>query len=111
MNKTPEQKARDHIDKLLEQAGWVVVDMTSLNWSVGPGIAIREYKTTSGHSLDYALFVDRKPVGIIEAKKEEDGHKISTHEDQAEGYAKSKLKWFDDIEFLPFHQKEKSDVL
>ena len=102
MNKTPEQKARDQIDKLLEQAGWVVADMKSLNWSAGPGIAIREYKTASGHSPDYALFVDKDPVGVIEAKKEEEGHKISTHEEQAEGYAKSKLKWFDDVEFLPF---------
>jgi len=109
MNNTPEQIARDHIDKLLEQANWVA-DMKPLNWGTGPGIAIREYKTTSGHAPDYALFVDKEPVGIIEAKKEEEGHKIGTHEDQAEDYAKSKLKWFDDVEFIPFVYKSTGSI-
>jgi type I restriction enzyme R subunit len=48
MNKTPEQKARDNIDKMLEQSGWAVVDKNAINWSIGPGIAVREYQTDVG---------------------------------------------------------------
>jgi len=45
VNSTPEQKARDNIDKMLEQAGWAVVDKNAINWSLGPGLAVREYQT------------------------------------------------------------------
>ena len=66
---TPEQKARENIDKQLIQAGWIVQDYKSINPSAGLGIAVREYPTESG-SADYILFIDRIPVGVIEAKKE-----------------------------------------
>ncbi|WKZ23073.1 MAG: hypothetical protein QY305_05425 [Candidatus Brocadiaceae baterium WH-1] len=48
MNKTPEQTARDNIDKMLERSGWVVVDKTAINWGLGPGLAVREYQTDAG---------------------------------------------------------------
>ena len=101
MNKTPEQKARDNIDRLLEKAGWFVVDKNKIDWSVGTGIAVREYQTETGPA-DYVLFTDGKPVGIIEAKREKEGHRLTSHEDQAEKYAQSKLKWFSDSEPLSF---------
>jgi type I restriction enzyme R subunit len=101
MNKTPEQTARDNIDKMLERSGWVVVDKTAINWGLGPGLAVREYQTDVGPA-DYVLFVDRKPIGVIEAKKETEGHRLSVHEQQAEFYARSRLKWFADSCFLPF---------
>ena len=90
MNKTPEQTARDSIDAMLERASWVVVDKAAINWSLGPGLAVREYQTDAGPA-DYVLFVDRKPMGVIEAKKETEGHRLSVHETQAEFYARSKL--------------------
>lgn len=65
---TPEQKARQIIDKKLEQSGWIVQDMKQLNLFAGLGIAVREFPTSTG-PVDYALFVDGTPVGIIEAKK------------------------------------------
>jgi type I restriction enzyme, R subunit len=101
MNKTPEQTSRDNIDIMLERSGWVVVDKTAINWGQGPGLAVREYQTDVGPA-DYVLFVDRKPVGVIEAKKETEGHRLSVHEHQAEFYAQSRLKWFADNCFLPF---------
>nr|MBC8362857.1 DEAD/DEAH box helicase family protein [Candidatus Desulfatibia profunda] len=101
MNKTPEQKARDNIDRMLERSGWAVVDKNAINWSLGPGVAVREYQTDVGPA-DYVLFVDREPIGVIEAKKEEEGHRLSVHEQQAEYYAQSKLKWFADSRPLPF---------
>jgi hypothetical protein len=48
VNKTPEQEARDNIDQMLAQSGWVVVDKNATNWSLGLGIAVREYPTDVG---------------------------------------------------------------
>ena len=34
-NQTPEEKARDNIDKMLELAGWKVQDKKSINFNAG----------------------------------------------------------------------------
>jgi len=94
VNQNPEQIARDKIDHQLTEAGWVVQSKNETNFNEGPGIAIREYQTESGPA-DYVLFVDRQPIGVIEAKKEDEGYKISTVEEQSARYANSKLKHFD----------------
>ncbi len=99
-NLTPEQQARTQIDKMLTDAGWIVQNKKQINFSAGQGIAIREYQTDVGFA-DYVLFVDRQPAGVIEAKKEEEGHRLTATEKQSEDYAKSKLKYFDN-EPLPF---------
>ncbi|HHH35350.1 MAG TPA: type III restriction endonuclease subunit R, partial [Gammaproteobacteria bacterium] len=80
-NQTPEQKARDHIDAKLAQSGWVVQDKKKIDFSAGPGIAVREYQTDIGPA-DYVLFVDKQAIGVIEAKPESWGHKITTVEEQ-----------------------------
>lgn len=85
---------------MLIKAGWQVQSKGKINLSAGLGIAVREYQTDVGPA-DYVLFVDHKPVGIIEAKREEEGEKITTHEDQSSGYAKSKLKFLQNSP-LPF---------
>lgn len=66
---TPEELAGQNIDKQLQQAGWIIQDYKALNPSAGLGLAVREYPTDLG-SADYILFIDRKPVGVIAAKKE-----------------------------------------
>lgn len=38
-------------------------------------MAVREYQTDAGIA-DYVLFVNKKPVGIIEAKREEAGEQL-----------------------------------
>ncbi len=45
MNKNPEQSARDNIDAILERSGWVIVDKTAINLSLGLGLAVRGYQT------------------------------------------------------------------
>jgi type I restriction enzyme R subunit len=100
-NQNPEQIARDQIDKRLAEAGWQVQTMKDLDWSAGQGIAVREYQTDTGPA-DYVLFVDRRAVGVIEAKQRDWGHKITTVEDQSSGYAAAKLKWVNNKEPLPF---------
>lgn len=101
VNQTPEQKARDNIDRMLGDAGWVVQDKKRIDLNAGAGVAVREYLTDIGPA-DYVLFVDRQPVGIIEAKKEEEGHALTQAETQAKDYAKAKLKWIADSKPLPF---------
>lgn len=53
---------------------------------------MREYQTDVG-SVNYVLFVDNKAVGVIEAKPEEWGHRITTVEEQASGYTITTFKW------------------
>jgi type I restriction enzyme R subunit len=100
-NKNPEQIARDHIDELLRQAGWKVQSLKRIDLNDGLGQAVREYRTDCGPA-DYVLLVDKKPVGVIEAKQEEEGQRLTSHEPQTEGYAAAKLKWFANKVPLPF---------
>ncbi len=100
-NQNPEQKTRDQIDMLLRQAGWIVQSAKKIDLNAGLGIAVREYQTDVGPA-DYVLFVDKKAVGVIEAKREEQGHNITAVEEQTEGYAAAKLKWVNTKEPLPF---------
>lgn len=88
----PEQKARKVIDKKLEQSGWIIQDVKSLNPTVSRGVAVREFPTDTG-PVDYALFVNGIPVGVIEAKKSEAGENITTVEEQSARYANSTFKW------------------
>lgn len=90
-NQTPEQIARDKINVMLKEAGWLVQSKSKLDLSAGKGVALRETNTVSG-SADYMLFVDRKPIGVIEAKKESEGHRLNTVEEQSERYAKEPIK-------------------
>jgi len=48
MSPTPEQRARQDIDAALEAAGWIIQDRATMNLSAGPGVAVREFKMTSG---------------------------------------------------------------
>ena len=100
-NQNPEQIARDNIDSQLIEAGWLVQSKDEVDLNAGPGVAVREYKTDIGPA-DYVLFVDRKPVGVIEAKREEDGERLTTVEYQSSGYAKARLKYNLNKEPLPF---------
>jgi type I restriction enzyme R subunit len=87
---TPEEIAREHIDDLLNKAGWDVEDFKKVNLNTRRGVAVREFPTDSGPA-DYLLFVDRKPVGVIEAKSE--GTTLSNVADQSERYLTSRLKY------------------
>jgi type I restriction enzyme R subunit len=69
----PEDRERENIDKLLTGAGWIVQDKRSTNLSAARGVAVREFPLKSGHGeADYLLFVDGAPIGVVEAKNEED---------------------------------------
>lgn len=82
----PEQQARLKIDEQLVACGWVVQDYQHADFSVGRGIVLREVQLTTG-PCDYLLLVDKKAVGVIEAKKV--GTTLSTVAEQTARYARS----------------------
>jgi type I restriction enzyme R subunit len=80
----PEQQARVRIDRMLQEAGWVVLDYADADFAAGPGVAIREFMTPAG-PMDYLLVAERKVVGSLEAKRE--GSTLRQVEVQADRYA------------------------
>ncbi len=109
MNQDPEQIARDNIDKQLIACGWVIQDKDKINLNAALGVVVRYYLTQDGKETDYVLFVDKKPVGVIEAKREEEGHRLTTVEEQSNEYANSKLKYLNN-DPLPFVYESTGDV-
>ncbi len=99
-NQNPEQIARDKIDQMLIDAGWVVQSKKDIDLGANRGVALRENQADTKFA-DYILYVDRKPVGVIEAKREEEGQRLTVAEDQAAEYAKAKLKYLNN-DPLPF---------
>ncbi len=89
---TPEQRARQAIDRKLTQSGWVIQNMNRLNPIAALGVAVREFPTSTG-PVDYALFVSGRPVGVIEAKKGDAGEHITDVEMQSGRYARSTFRW------------------
>ena len=88
---TPEAKAREQIDKKLQESGWVIQNMKTLNLTAALGVAVCEFPTSTG-PVDYALFVDGMPVGVAEAKKDEKGEVLTGVEGQSGRYANSRFK-------------------
>ncbi len=109
MNQDPEQIARDNIDKQLIACGWVIQDKDKINLNAALGVVVRYYLTQDGKETDYVLFIDNKPVGVIEAKREEEGHRLTTVEEQSNEYANSKLKYLNN-DPLPFVYESTGDV-
>jgi type I restriction enzyme R subunit len=77
----PEDNARQIIDQTFESAGWIVQNFKAINLSAGAGVAVDDYpsdkeaytKDMGRPQADYLLFVEREPVGMIEAKRDEKG--------------------------------------
>jgi type I restriction enzyme, R subunit len=95
---TPEKRARQDIDALLDAAGWIIQDKADFNRNAALGVAVREFPLPSG-PCDYLLFVAGKATGVIEAKKH--GTTLSGIADQSEKYMTS----------LPEHIARWSDML
>ena len=92
INQDDEQIARDEIDRQLIACGWIIQDKSQINLHAGLGVIVRYMMTQDGLETDYVMFVNGKPVGIIEAKRAEEGVRLTTVEEQSLGYAASKLK-------------------
>lgn len=64
---TPEDRARIEIDRKLEAAGWTVQTYGLHDLVNYPTVAIREFPLTTGRA-DYLLVVNKKAIGVVEAK-------------------------------------------
>jgi type I restriction enzyme R subunit len=82
---TPEQRARENIDCQLIAAGWQIQRFGELNLHGGRGIAATEFPGATGPA-DYLLYVDRKAVGVVEAKPE--GFTLAGYEVQTRRYGR-----------------------
>ena len=81
----PEARAREKIDLLLQQAGWMVQFRDEMNLTAGDAIAVAEFKLEKGHGyVDYLLFLDRNAIGVVEAKPA--GFSLTSVEVQAKKY-------------------------
>ena len=72
---TPEERAREKIDRQLAAAGWVVQDHRDMDIHASVGVAVREYPLTwqeagepKSGSADYLLYADGRATGVVEAK-------------------------------------------
>jgi type I restriction enzyme R subunit len=84
--RTPEQQAREEIDRLLRAAGWAVQDVSAVDLHAARGVAIREFPLDAGHgTADYLLYLDGKAAGVVEAKKQ--GATLTGVEAQSARYA------------------------
>src|SRR5437016_11483927 len=98
---TPEELARENIDKLLTACGWKVQDRKSINLDAARGVALREALLKERDEVDYLLFVDGKAIGTVEAKPE--GFTLTGVEEQSGKYGKGLLdiypKWREPLPF------------
>ncbi len=72
---TPEQLAREEIDRQLTESGWEVQDYRSISIHSNLGVGVREYPlkwkkggSLKGGSADYLPYADARALGVIEAK-------------------------------------------
>ena len=80
-----EAQVRQQLDRMLADAGWSVQDSgVGQDLWAARGVAVREVATKAGRA-DYLLYVDRRLVGVIEAKRE--GADLTGAEQQADEYA------------------------
>lgn len=89
----PEERARQWIDRKLEDAGWQVINRDEY----APGmtaVAVREAAMCGGLEADYLLLINGKAAAVLEAKREEialdNPHLIA----QAENYTKQVQPWY-----------------
>lgn len=95
---SPEEKARLEIDKQLVECGYVLQDMSEINPSASKGVIVREYPTDTGE-VDYLIFINKIPVGVIEAKEINKGVELVTKtEKQTNRYANSKFKYLSNVD-------------
>lgn len=97
----PEEIARQTIDQKLQAAGWVVQDYKQMNLGAAKGVAIREFPLKTGYA-DYLLFVDRKAIGVIEAKAEGTPLGGITHQSQkySSGLPPKMQPWHNPLPYL-----------
>ena len=88
---TPEDKAREIIDKQLIRAGWSIVARDE--YTPNTTSAVKEALMKGNKESDYLLFIEDKAVAVVEAKRVENplGAGVQL---QAENYAHNPQNWY-----------------
>ncbi len=68
MPRTPEEEARDTIDRRLAACDWIVQNREEADISAPPGVAIREFPLVGGDAADYLLCANGKAIGVAGTK-------------------------------------------
>ena len=98
----PEQKAREKIDKWLEEVGWTVVSREEYTDAINAQ-AVKENLMIGNLEADYMLFLNGKAIAVLEAKRAENqlGDDVKA---QAENYTRilppTNQYWFNPIPFV-----------
>lgn len=89
---TPEDQARENIDRLLTQAGWAVRDQSDANILAYRGVALRNFRLKLGHGFaDYLLHVDVQAVGVETQSEKQQKSRFGARNLTDEGKLPSKL--------------------
>lgn len=105
----PEEQTRLKIDDKLIEVGYEIQDFKNFNPAASLGVAVREFPTNSG-PVDYLLFINKVPVGVVEAKRTEEGQNLVTVAEQSLRYVKSGLKYISNQPKLRFAY-EATDII
>ncbi len=97
---TPEAKARQTIDSMLETSGWQIQNYAERATDASFGVAVREYPLRFNQRADYLLFISSVAVGVIEAKPQ--GTPLSGALQQAERYRASLPEDLPNLPKFPF---------
>ena len=88
---TPEEKARQAIDQMLNDAGWQIVPRSDFTLD-SSAVAVTEGLLNGNLEADYLLFLEGKAIGVLEAKRE-DVDLLSVAAVQAENYTHNLPLW------------------
>lgn len=88
---TPEEKARQAIDQMLNDAGWQIVPRSEFTLD-SSAVAVTEGLLNGNLEADYLLFLEGKAIGVLEAKRE-DVDLLSVAAGQAENYTHNLPLW------------------
>ena len=61
---SPEEFAREKIDKLLTDCGWIIQNRTTINLSADRGVAVREALLKDRDEVDYLQKLPRPTSGL-----------------------------------------------
>jgi hypothetical protein len=73
----PEARARQNIDLLLEECGWLVQNRDEMNIYASKGVAVREFAMPGVGEANYLLSADGGAIGVVSELRGDPGFRNS----------------------------------